>query len=82
MKSNKIKTYKLNNRIIAFYLIESQEQYIKPDELPNKFVKILMRKHNARYFEIKKWIRNNYVLIYKYYLLFDNKYFHNNLLSV
>ena len=42
MKSNKIRTYKLNNRVIAFYLIECQEHYIKPEDLPNKFVKCLL----------------------------------------
>ena len=61
MKSNKIVCYQINKKYIAFYLFNGQKYIIKGSDLPYKFVKILMKKNNARYFEVLKWIRNNYI---------------------
>ena len=58
--SNKIRTYKSNNKYVAYYLIDSKEYLIKGEDLPFKLVQTLMKKHNARYFEMKKWIKINY----------------------
>lgn len=60
MKTNKIRTYKINNKYIAYYMYKYDEYLIKPDKLPSKLVKNLMKNQNAGYFEIKKWIKFNY----------------------
>lgn len=53
--SNKIRTYKLDNKYVAYYFINSKEYLIKGEDLPFKLAQTLMKKHNAKYFEVKKW---------------------------
>ena len=60
MKSNKIVTYKINEKYTAFYVTDGNRILIKSNDLPNKLIQSLMNKKNARYFEIRKWIRLNY----------------------
>ena len=60
MKSNRIVTYQINGKFKAYYYTKGEKYFIKSNDLPVKFVKALMDKEKAKFFEIRKWIKLNY----------------------